>query len=92
MKDIVASGLRFESIEDLAGFLVKTLIDYIIEEEGLSDVDGILNQDLRVLLIQVGIKDSEVRHILLLGVQRVSQASQSFLEKVLGRKRGTLTL
>ena len=92
MKDIVTSGLRFESIEDLAGFLVKTLIDYIIEEEGLSDVDGILNQDLRVLLIQVGIKDSEVRHILLLGVQRVSQASQSFLEKVLGRKRGTLTL
>ena len=92
MKDVVPGGLSFECIEDLAGFLIKTLIDYIIEEEGLCDVDGILDQDLRVLLIQVGIKDSEIRHILLLGVQWVSQASQSFLEKVLGREGGTLTL
>ena len=55
MKDIVTGGLSFESIEDLAGLLVKTLIDDIVEEEGLGDVDGILDQDLRVLLIQVGI-------------------------------------
>jgi hypothetical protein len=55
VKDIVTGGLSFESIEDLAGLLVKTLIDDIVEEEGLGDVDGILDQDLRVLLIQVGI-------------------------------------
>jgi hypothetical protein len=88
VKDIVTSGFSLECIEDLAGFLVKALIDHIIEEEGLSDVYGILNQHLRVLLIQVGVKDSEVSHILLLGVQWVSQACQSFLEEVLGRKRG----
>jgi hypothetical protein len=88
VEDMVAGGLRFEGIEDLAGLLVETLIDYIVEKEGLRDVDGILDQDLRILLIQVSIKDSQICHILLLGVQGVSQAGQSLLEKVLGRQRG----
>ena len=88
MEDVIPGGLRLEGIEDLAGLLVETLIDYIVEEEGFSDVDRVFDQDLGVLLIQVGIKDSQIRHILLLRVQGVGQAGQSLLEEVLGRQRG----
>ena len=73
MKDFITCGLSLDSIEHLASFLVETLLDHVLEEERLRDVDGVLDEELGVLLVKIGIEDSQVGNVLLLGVLWVGQ-------------------
>ena len=51
--------------------MIEALLDHILKEEWFRDVDGVLDQEFRVLLIKVGVQDSQVSYILLLCVLRV---------------------
>lgn len=86
MKDFITCGLSLDSIEHLASFLVEALLDHVLEEERLRDVDGVLDEELGVLLVKIGIEDSQVGNVLLLGVLWVCQTCQSLLEQMLGRQ------
>ncbi len=68
VEDIITGTLGLDTIENFAGFFIEALSDDILEEEWLCNLDGILDESLRVLLIEIGIKDSKIRHILLLGI------------------------
>lgn len=89
LKDVIAGRFGLEGVEYLASFLIQALINHIGEEEWFSDVDGVLDQHLRVLLVQVRIQHPQVRHILLLGVLGVREACQALLKEVLGRQGRT---
>jgi hypothetical protein len=43
VKDVISGGFGLEGFENLVGFLQKTLLQNIVEEEGLGKLDSILD-------------------------------------------------
>ena len=65
---MVAGGLGLEGVENLAGFLIQALVNHIGEEERFCNINGVLDQRFRVLLVQEGVQHPQIRQILLLSI------------------------
>jgi hypothetical protein len=58
---------------------LESVHEHIAEEVGLGNTDGVLDEGLTVLLIEEGVENPKIGHILLLGVERIGKGSQALL-------------